>query len=167
MKYVMNHYPAIHLHSHSESVSSTLGQLFTLLRHNHIQLPANTFLLLKTIVMAQSLGRGLDPEFNINPMLQSSVIRIIRKRFSVITALRKFPEAAAELTSLAAGLPQRLDRMMKTAERGELQVRADVSGVEHHLHHLEQVVKMAVAGAIIASLIVGLALFFVGSRMSN
>ena len=167
MRYVMNHYPTIHLHSRSESVSSTLGQLFSLLRRNHIQLPSNTFLLLKTIVMAQSLGRGLDPEFDINPMLQSSVIMIVKKRFSIATALRRFPEAAAELASLAAGLPQRMARMLKTVERGEMQVRTDVSGVEKHIHHLERVAKGAVIGILAASLIVGLALFYVGSRLGN
>jgi ubiquinone biosynthesis protein len=167
MKYVMSHYPTIHLQKRSESVSTNLTQLFSLLRRNHIQLPSNTFLLLKTIVMAQSLGRGLDPEFDIVPMLESSVIRIIKKRFSVIAALRKLPATAAEMASLAAGLPQRLDRMFKTAERGEIQVRADVSGVEKHIHHLEQLVKAIMICLVGAALILGLALFFVGMRLGQ
>jgi ubiquinone biosynthesis protein len=165
MKYVMSHYPTIHLQKRSESVSTNLTQLFSLLRRNHIQLPSNTFLLLKTIVMAQSLGRGLDPEFDIVPMLESSVIRIIKKRFSIMAAIRRLPVATAELASLAAGLPQRLDRILKTAERGEIQVRADVSGVEKHIHHLEQLVKMTVIGILGAAIILGLALFYVGFRL--
>lgn len=167
MKYVMNHYPTIHLQSRSESVSSTLGQLFTLLRRNHIQLPSNTFLLLKTIVMAQSLGRGLDPEFDINPMLQSSVMEAIKKRYSITDAIRRFPSAAIEMASLAAGLPQRLDRLLKTAERGEIQVRADVSGVEKYIHHLERLMKTAVIGVMAASVILGLALVFMGWRLGH
>jgi ubiquinone biosynthesis protein len=167
MKYVMSHYPTIHLQKRSESVSTNLDQLFSLLRRNHIQLPSNTFLLLKTIVMAQSLGRGLDPEFDIVPMLETSVIRIIKKRFSIIAALRRLPATTAEMASLAAGLPQRLDRMLKTAERGEIQVRADVSGVEKHIHHLEQLVNRTVICVIGAALILGLALFFVGTRLGQ
>jgi ubiquinone biosynthesis protein len=138
-----------------------------MLRRNHIQLPSNTFLLLKTIVMAQSLGRGLDPDFDIAPLLQSSVIRIIKKRYSVIAALRRLPVAAAELASLVGGMPQRLDRMMKTAERGEIQVRADVSGIEKHIHHLELVANRALIGIMVAAMIIGAALFFVGSRMAH
>jgi ubiquinone biosynthesis protein len=167
MKYVMGHYPTIHLQKRSESVRSNLDQLFSLLRRNHIQLPSNTFLLLKTIVMAQSLGRGLDPEFDIVPMLESSVIRIIKKRYSVFKALRRLPSAAAEMASLAAGLPQRLDRMLKTAERGEIQVRADVSGVEKHIHHLERLVNRALIWIMIAAVLLGLALYFVGSRLGQ
>jgi ubiquinone biosynthesis protein len=167
VKYVMVHYPTIHLQKHSESVSSSLGQLFSLLRRNHIQLPSNTFLLLKTIVMAQSLGRGLDPDFDITPMLESSVIQIFKKRYSISAALRRLPSAAAELASLAGGLPLRLDRVMKTVERGEIQVRADVSGVERHIHHLERLVNRTVICIIAATVVLGLALFFVGLQLGN
>ncbi len=167
MKYVMSHYPTIHLQKRSESVSSNLGQLFSLLRRNHIQLPSNTFLLLKTIIMAQSLGRGLDPGFDITPMLESSVMQIIKKRYSITDALHRLPMAAAQLASLAGGLPERLDRMMKTAERGEIQVRADVSGIEQHIHHLERIVNRTIIVIIGAALLIGLALFFVGSRLGH
>jgi ubiquinone biosynthesis protein len=167
MKYVMNLYPAIHLQNRSQTVSSNLAQLFNLLRRNHIQLPSNTFLLLKAIVMAQSLGTALDPHFDITPLLESSVMRMIKKRYSITAALRRLPAATAELVSLAGGLPQRLDRMMKTVERGEIQVRADISGVEQEVHHLERLVNRAVIGIIAATLILGLALLFVGSRLGN
>jgi ubiquinone biosynthesis protein len=167
VKYVMVHYPTTRLQKRSESVSSNLEQLFALLRRNHIQLPSNTFLLLKTIVMAQSLGRGLDPDFDIAPMLESSVMRLVKKRYSITAVLRRLPAAAAEMASLAAGLPQRLDRMMKTAERGEIQVRADVSGIEQHIHHLERLVNRTVICIIGAALILGLALFFVGLRLGH
>ena len=167
VKYVMVHYPTIHLQNHSESVSSSLGQLFTLLRRNHIQLPSNTFLLLKTIIMAQSLGRGLDPEFDITPMIESSVLRIIKKRYSVIAALRRLPMAAAQLASLAAGLPERMDRMMKTVERGEIQVRADVSGLDKHIHQLEGIVNKTMICIIGASIILGLALFYLAFRLGQ
>ena len=167
MKYVMGQFSTTHLLKRSESVSYNLEQLFTMLRRNHIQLPSNTFLLLKTIVMAQSLGRGLDPDFDIAPLLQSSVIRIIKKRYSVTAALRRLPVAAAELASLVGGMPQRVDRMMKTAERGEIQVRADVSGIEKHIHHLERVANRSLICILGAALIIGAALFFVGSRMAH
>ena len=117
--------------------------------------------------MAQSLGRGLDPEFDIAPLLQSSVIRAIRKRYSVIAALRRMPVAAAELTSLVGGLPQRMDRMLKTAERGEMQVRADVSGIEKYINHIGQLVTKAAILILGAAVIIGLALFFLATRLGH
>ena len=167
LKYVMALYPTIHLQKRSESVSSNLEQLFSVLRRNHIQLPSNTFQLLKTITMAQSLGRGLDPQFDILPLLESSVERIFKERYSVTAALRRLPAAAAEMANLAGGLPQRLDRMMKTVERGEIQVRADVSGVERYIHQAERLVNRTVIGIIAAALILGFALFFLAYQMGH
>jgi uncharacterized membrane protein YwaF len=57
--------------------------------------------------------------------------------------------------------------MMKTAERGEIQVRADVSGIEQHIHHLERLVNRTVICIVVAALILGLALFFVGTRLGH
>jgi hypothetical protein len=71
------------------------------------------------------------------------------------------------MANLAGGLPQRLDRMMKTVERGEIQVRADVSGLERYVQNLERLVKRAVICIIGAALIIGLALFFSGFRLGN
>jgi ubiquinone biosynthesis protein len=156
----MGHLPRTNLRKSSENVSSTLEQLLSVLRSNQIQLPSNTFMILKTIIMAQGLGRGLDPDFDILPMLESSVQGLIKKRYSVKAALRRWPSAGAELVSLVGGLPQRLDRMMKTAERGEIQLRIDASGIEQHIHHLERLVNRVVIVIIIAALVLGLALFF-------
>ena len=164
LKHVMGHFSTQHLQKHSENVSYNLGLLFSVLRSNQIQLPSNTFLLLKTIIMAQSIGRGLDPDFDIVPLLEKSVLGIYNKKYSVIRALRRLPSAATELASLAGQLPQRLDRILKTVERGEIQVNSDVSGIEKHLHHLELLVDRAILGLIAAALILGLALFFVALR---
>jgi ubiquinone biosynthesis protein len=160
LKSIMGHLPRTNLRKSSENVSSTLEQLLSVLRTNQIQLPSNTFMILKTIIMAQGLGRGLDPDFDILPMLESSVQELIKKKYSVKAALRRLPSAGAELVSLVGGLPQRLDRMMKTAERGEIQLRIDASGIEQHIHHLERLVNRVVIVIILAALVLGLALFF-------
>jgi hypothetical protein len=109
----------------------------------------------------------LDPEFDIAPLLQSSVIRAIRKRYSIIAAVKRMPMETAQLASLVAGLPQRFDRMLKTAERGEMQVRADVSCIDKYIQHVEQLISRAVIIILVASVIIGLALFFLATRLGR
>jgi ubiquinone biosynthesis protein len=167
LKYVMRQLMTIQLEKHSDSVINNLNMLFTVLRQNQVQLPSSTFLLLKTLAMVQSLGRGLDPDFDILPMLEDRVKQMYKKRYSVSSALRRLPSAATELASLAGSLPQRLDRMMKTLERGEIQINADVSGVERHIHHLEQILSRTIIGFLIGVIIIGLGLLFVGLRLGN
>jgi ubiquinone biosynthesis protein len=160
LKSMMSQLSTVQLQKHYDNVGSNLEQLMAVLRRNQIQLPSNTFMLLKTLVMAQGLGRGLDPDFDILPMLQVSIRRLIKKRYSVNAALRRLPMLAVEMGSLAAGLPQRVDRMLSAAERGELKFRVDNSGVEQHIRHLERIMSRMTIVIIIAALIIGLALFF-------
>jgi hypothetical protein len=57
--------------------------------------------------------------------------------------------------------------MMKTVERGEIEVRADVSGIEQHIHHLKRLLNRTVICIIGASIIPGLALFYVGLQLGH
>jgi ubiquinone biosynthesis protein len=166
LKSMMSRFSTTQLHQHSDSVTSNLEQLMTVLRRNQIQLPSNTFMLLKTLMMAQGLGKALDPDFDILPMLQSSVHGLIKKRYSVDAAVSRLPMMAVEVGSLAAGLPQRLDRMLSAAERGEIQLRIDASGIERHIHQLERQGNRTAIVIIIAAIIIGLAIFF-GLRMGH
>jgi ubiquinone biosynthesis protein len=156
IKYVMGHFSVKAKRPIAEDLNSNLGLLLLILRRNKIQMPSNTFLLLKTIIMAQGLGTVLDPDFDIFPMLEKYIKDLIKKRYSLFSALRRLPSATAELVSLAVGLPQRLDRIMKTAERGELQIKTDVSGVEKHIHHLERIVNRIIVVIIAVALFLGL-----------
>ena len=61
LKHIMVHYPLL---TEDLNLTSNLGELFAVVRRNHIQLPGNTFLLLKTMTMAQGLGQELDPDFD-------------------------------------------------------------------------------------------------------
>ena len=160
LKSMMGRISTVQLQKHSESVTSNLEQLMTVLRRNQIQLPASTFMLLKTLIMAQGLGKLLDPDFDILPMLQSSIQGLIKKRYSVDAAVSRLPMMAVEIGSLAAGLPQRLDRMLSAAERGELQFRVDASGVERHIYHVERMLNRTAVVIIVAAIIIGLAVFF-------
>ena len=166
LKSMISRLSTTQLQQHSDSVTSNLEQLMTVLRRNQIQLPSNTFMLLKTLMMAQGLGKVLDTDFDILPMLQSSVQGLIKKRYSIDAAVQRLPMMAVEVGSLVAGLTQRLDRMLSAAERGELQLRVDASGIEQHIRQLERQGNRTAIVIIIAAIIIGLAIFF-GLRMGH
>jgi ubiquinone biosynthesis protein len=167
LKYIMRQFLTSNLQKHSANIGDNLSLLFSVLRQNRVQLPSNTFILLKTIAMAQSLGRGLDPDFDILPMLEHQVQQMYKKKYSISSALHQMPSAATEMMSMAGKLPQRLDRILKTVERGQIRINTDVEGVERHIHHLEKLLKRTVIGLLAAAIILGLALFFVGWKLGR
>ena len=155
VKHVMSHYA---VPSMETTTSNTLTELLNTARRNHVRMPANTFLLLKTMGMAQALGKGLDPDFDFFALLRPEVQAIIDKRFSAYSVITKLPSAAAELAALGASLPKRVNRLMSTIEHGDFRIRTDVDGLETHLEHLERIVKRLVIGMVIGSLVIGASL---------
>jgi ubiquinone biosynthesis protein len=164
LKHLMSHYP---LAAEDLNSTSSLAELLAVIRRNHIRLPGNTFLLLKTLTMTQSLGLKLDPEFDFFSLLTPSIEGLINRRYKPSAILQRLPPAVAELALLGTGLPNRLSRVLKSVERGELQVHADVSGVERHLEHLERLVNRAIFGLIIAAIILGVSLVFLAFKMGH
>jgi ubiquinone biosynthesis protein len=164
LKHIMGHYPLI---TEDLNLTSNLGELFAVVRRNHIQLPGNTFLLLKAITMAQALGRGLYEDFDFFALLTPSVENMLSKKYKPSSILRRLPPAFAELALFGVGLPNRLARIVKSIERGELHFSADVSGVERHLEHLERLVNRAIIGVLTAAVILGLAIVFLALRLGH
>ena len=162
LKHIMGHYP---VSIQNLNLTSSLGELFAVVRRNHIQLPGNTFLLLKTMTMAQGLGQRLDADIDFFALLTPHVNNLLSRRYKPSSILRQLPPTFAEMALLGIGLPNRIARIMKSMERGGLQVRADVSGVERHLEHLERLVNKAIIGIIIAAVILALAIGFLAFRM--
>jgi ubiquinone biosynthesis protein len=152
LKHIMGHYST----GEEFHVVSNVGELLAAVRRNRVQLPANTFLLLKTLSMAQSIGRGLSPDFDFFKEVLPYIESTFKKRFSPSSILQRLPSAAADLALFGIGLPKRLARIVRLVERGEIHFRSDVSGLELHMEHLERIVKMLVVGIISAALILGI-----------
>ena len=164
LKHVMGRYPAS---LHQFHLTSHFGELFNVVRNNHIQLPDNTFMLLKAMGMAQSLGRGLDPGFEFFGLLGPHVEHVFKERYSFSAVARRFPAMAADMILMGAGLPRRMFRIVRSLERGELNIRTDVSGLEFHLEHLERLVNRTVIGLIAAAVILSVAIMFLVLRLGQ
>ena len=159
----MGHYPQMA----EFQLATNLGELFAVVRRNGVQLPANTFLLLKTLAMAQSLGRGLNRDFDFFLEMEPHVEQAFKKRYSFSALVHQVPSAVSELAVFGVGLPKRLLRIVRSVERGELHIRTDVIGLEGHLEHLERIVRLLVIGIITAAVILGLTIVFLAFRLSG
>ena len=161
LKHVMGHFPQME----EFYLATNLGELFSVVRRNGVQFPANTFLLLKTMAMAQALGRGLDPDFDFFQELQPHISQIYDKRYSLSATVRRFPEALADLAVFGAGLPRRVIRIVRSMERGELLIRSEVLGLDRQLAQLDRIVKMLIIGVIGAAVILGAAVLVLAFRI--
>ena len=131
-------------------------QTFDLFRSNHVRLPAQFTLMLKTLATVESFARSLDPDFSIIEALrrftrQSSLRDLEPKR-----ALRYLRRIAQDAADLIGRLPDDLNIILSKLRQGNIQVH-----VQHE--HLETLIKtldrssnrisfsLIIAGLVVAS----------------
>jgi ubiquinone biosynthesis protein len=160
LKHVMSHYsPGEEYH-----LVSNLGELVNAVRRNRVQLPANTFLLLKTLSMAQAIGRGLNPDFDFFEEILPHVEATMKKRYAPSSLLSRLPATAADLALFGIDLPKRLMRLFRSLERGEVRFRSDVSDLDLHMEHLERLVNRAIIGIVASAVLLAIAIIILAYR---
>lgn len=100
-------------------LSHLLGELLALLRHHHLQLPQQTALLFKVLMMGEALAARLDPEFEMLQALTPS--RSGSCSDSSPPALAKrWAQASADAGALLLELPGTLKQLRRVLENGGL-----------------------------------------------
>ena len=156
LKHFLNLYP--NLTVAELTVGVKLEELFSVIRKNDIQLPSNTFILLKTVVMAESLGAGLDRDLVVMPVLQPHIKALLTRRYSPEAILKQLPQAGAELLVIGMQLPRRLNRLVRSIEQGEINIGAHAIGMTQHIDHLERLGNRLMLGFLAGSIVIAVAL---------
>ena len=138
-------------------ITPLLNGAFAVVRQHHLHLPANLALLLKTVVMAESAGTQLDPDFHLTSTLVPYAERIMLRQYSPRLWARKMGRASLDVARLGTELPQQLRRVINEIERGGLEVGMRPEGFEPVIRRLERLANRIVLGLITSAFIVGLA----------
>ena len=138
-------------------VTALLNDVFAAMRKNHLHLPANLSLLLKTVIMIEGLGVQVDPEFHFATALDSYAERLIVRKYSPLKLIRNLGQASLDLARLGTELPQHLRRIVNATESGSLQVGMRPEGFDPIINRFEKISNRIVLGVIAAAFINGLA----------
>ena len=138
-------------------ITALLNDVFATMRKNHLHLPSNLSLLLKTVIMIEGLGVKLDPEFRLTTALDSYADRLIMRKYSPVKLIRNLGQASLDLARLGTEMPQQLRRIVNAAENGRLQVGMRPEGFDPIINRFEKISNRIVLGVIAAAFINGLA----------
>lgn len=140
------------------SATELFGELTSLARKHHLQLPTDLTLLLKVMAQSESLGAELDPDFELIPYAQPYLRRFWLQRFSPSRQVKRFQETAFELADLVGDLPRHTRRLLREVERGELSVHARIEPLDELVSQLNAAINRLVMSILTGALIVALAL---------
>jgi ubiquinone biosynthesis protein len=139
------------------ALGSLLNDALAIIRRHHLHLPANLALLVKTILMSESVGAKLDPAFHLATVIAPYAEGLVRMQYSPWLWAGRMRRASVEMARLGVDIPKLLRRLIVEMERGSFEVGARPEGFEPVIRRLERLANRIVLGVLAAAFINGLA----------
>lgn len=143
--------------SHEEMMSFGL-QFRDLMVNMPFQLPENLLLLGRSIAMLSGLCTGLEPDFNVWSALAPYTAKLVSGEQSEGVSWQVFKDEGTKVAQTLIALPARLDRLLTTAERGELAVRTPL--LDLRARRMERAMNRMVFATVFAALLLASALLW-------
>lgn len=138
------------------NLTRLLGELLGLLRRHHLQLPQQTALLFKVLMMGEGLASRLDPEFQMLEALTPFSERIVQQQFSLPALARRWAAASADARALLLELPGTLRRLRRLLDADGVALHLRAAELEPLMSRAERIGNRLIAGLIAAALVNGI-----------
>jgi ubiquinone biosynthesis protein len=137
------------------SLGQMLVDVTAILRENHLALPPDLALLIKTFITLEGLGRGLDPEFHMTSEALPLLQQVMRARYKPGALARRTWGSLQRLMELAEQLPQDLGRLLRRARQGRMGLDIESRSLRRVGDQLDHAANRLSLALIIAALIIG------------
>jgi predicted unusual protein kinase regulating ubiquinone biosynthesis (AarF/ABC1/UbiB family) len=140
------------------NVGSTLLEVTRLAADCGFFVPSELTLLAKTLLQLDEIGQVLDPEFDPNAAIRRHAATLTTKRLKREATEGSLLTAVMELKNFAAGLPNRVNRIMDAVVNRELELKVRATDAADVIEGLQKIANRVTTGLILAALIIGAAL---------
>jgi len=148
------------VHTYSEltldhiNLGLLLRELIAFIRTHQLHIPPDLVLLIRSLVTIESVGRHLDPHFDIARQLEPFLRELALRRFHPYRLLNQTTQTVENLQRIGTLLPDLLSQSLESIKRGELNVRFDLQGFERLVRQLTRASNTLAIGIVIAGLLV-------------
>ncbi len=139
-----------------------LHELISFIRTHQLHIPPDLVLLIRSLVTIESVGRTLDPHFDIGSELYPMLRKLSLNRFHPSRLMATSIRTAEDLQRIAMMLPDVLGQSLESIKRGELKVHFDLQHFESLVKELIRAANVLAVALVVAGLIVGSALMVRG-----
>ena len=140
------------------NVGTTLLDVSCLAADCGFFVPSELTLLAKTLLQLDEIGKVLDPDFDPNAAIRRHATTLTSKRMKREASEGSLLTAAMEFKNFAAGLPNRVNRIMDAVVNRELELKVRAVDAGDVIEGLQKIANRVTSGLILAALIVGAAL---------
>jgi ubiquinone biosynthesis protein len=139
------------------AIRPVVNDVLGVVRRHRLHLPPGYALLLKTVLMHESLVTQLDPQFEFTAVLVPYARGMMVRHFSPVGWGPSVAQAAVDFARLGVELPQHVRRLLSSLERGDLELAIRPTGFQHMLRRAERIANRIVLGMIASAFVIALA----------
>jgi ubiquinone biosynthesis protein len=140
------------------NLTAMLEEVLHMVRQHGLQVPPDFLLLVRALGTAESIGRELDPAFNIVQHIQPFAERLVMERYDPRYLLRKFGHTSEDIEELLALLPTALTQIVQKLRRGEMHLGLELQQLDRLLREFDTASNRLTLAIILAASIIGSAL---------
>ena len=107
-----------------------LRELIGFVRAHHLHIPPELVLLIRSLVTIESVGRTLDPRFDIARQLAPYLRTLALRRFQPHRIIGQTLRTTEDLQRIATLLPDLLSQSLDSIKRGGMRVHFDLRGLQ-------------------------------------
>jgi ubiquinone biosynthesis protein len=139
-------------------VNEVLTEVLNLMFNHKVRLPGDIAMLIRTIMVLESLGRSLDPNYQIVESLEPYIRKLIADKMSIRRLGLSAVRTVTSLSTLAQRLPNRLDDLWDQIDEGNLSIGVSVRELNYIIGKVDRIVNRIVFALIVVGLVIGSAL---------
>jgi ubiquinone biosynthesis protein len=136
------------------SVARIFQDLNAIIRHYRIALPVDLALTLKVVVTVESLGKQLDPDFDVIKVARPFVERVRIGRVKEWAKPEKIFDLLEDSAKLLRSLPYDAHELLKKARSGRLKLSLDLEDLDPRVREIDRSVNRLSFAVVISGLLV-------------
>jgi ubiquinone biosynthesis protein len=137
------------------NLGKVLQAFFSSLRAHRIRCPADIILLIKALTTIETIGRELDPSFEMIPFVRPYIEDLIRKRNGISAVTNRFQRSLRHYLELLEEIPGELRPILSQLRKNKLAVNLEHRGLDRVTHTIEHASRNISFALIIAAMFVG------------
>lgn len=152
------------------SMAKMNQQILEIMMRHKMAIPSNLVMMLRSISIAESVGKQLEPDFDMFSLVQPFVRKIYFKLYSPRRWKERGVNVMDESVELVEHLPHHLSDLLRKLREGQFEVKLEHHNLEEITQEMKGSSNRIAASLIIAALIVGSSLILqqgIGPTISN
>ncbi|MGE4295715.1 MAG: ABC1 kinase family protein [Campylobacterales bacterium] len=143
---------------HDISIKNLMNEIIALMGSYRVYFRENNYLLAKTLMTIEGIGKALDPEFNAADAIRPFIMRFYQESMSLSAFSSKVSELPKEIRDFLLEFPEDVKTIVKKMKQGSFKIEFEHVGLEAMESSIEKSANRLSIAIIIASILVGSAL---------